>query len=242
MSCKGLTDMRKCEALILYLTSTGNLRGVLLAVAVHRDLRSVFSPPLSHASELYDLDRASFGPSLLEKMLLSCHMASALTALLVRSTTRLSWILDEDAITDTPERQAMIGRVFRQLLHAYRRSPPLDAKITSVKHVQPQLAGEDVLALTDLVSGALADLLPAILPSSDGHAPSVLQLLPRLNRAKANYVVSWLHNGDDNIVKVILVLRPGADGSLSVGDLRLATSSPGVLLSPQTHAQIIRGK
>jgi hypothetical protein len=187
MSFKQLRDQQRWQALVPFLRAADSLSGLCLTVAVSSSVDSLFDgdAPIN----LSDPDLSMFAqwrPHILEKLARVVYVIAVLLAGMSRAGQDVVWITDDDAIAPNVSGLTAMTKLFvavssqflpHMLGHARVGTPSMSAMNESGRRRL-----EDLVAIPDLVAGAVAEILAAQTGKAEilTLSPPHLELAPNL--------------------------------------------------------------
>ena len=157
-----LGDKIKQEAMPEFFLAYQRIRGLVVSFAVSRELGALFRPS-NTASQEFDAELVRafslFGGTTVERAGRILHFASILTGGLAPAGQKVLWITDEDDIVASPTHQQALGVLYRNLSSHCLNRQLADARLARVSDTKPQLSVEDLLAVPDLIAGAIGEVL-----------------------------------------------------------------------------------
>lgn len=216
MSYKGLNDRCRWRALDSFLRAADKLTGVLMTIAVHSSV-SFFSgaAPVELTSQRFARYR-EWSSRTLDKSLRILHFLALLLAGLVSSTQRLMWVTDDDAMAANPEHLQDLAPLLDGVLDCYLGSQAAVEYNTLSRVDEPDRMMADLVAIPDLVAGALAELAPL-------HGRHGIVLVPPGRQRLAGHLpFSSLFRRNE---RSHVVMQKGTDGLLRpVGSVQAKTA------------------
>jgi hypothetical protein len=209
MSFKGLNDKQRSEALFSFLTSCTQLNGLVFSLAINRSIKDLFDSPTKDPdpSLVPIIERWKVGP--FEKLVLSVQTVSLLLAGLSRPGQDVLWITDEDAIAANQDRLTdacmvmdnVSGHILPHDLRHFRFGTA-ERSDDGTKRV------EDLLAVPDLVSGFLVDLLSNYHRQGLRFSPDIVLGIPDSLQAKSRFIGHWFACPCGNLRKLVYLIDP----------------------------------
>ena len=169
ISFKTLNDRHRQSALGPFLNTANQIRGLLLSVAIHRSLQSVFK---THGklekTDLNSPELEGWKPTTAERALRVIHLASLLVRGLSRTGQDLLWMTDEDDMVANERRLRSFVNLFATISGHFIPHTMGNVRIGTTVSDTGRRDVEDYIAICDLAAGALQHLL------TDGGAQAVL--------------------------------------------------------------------
>lgn len=210
MSFKNLNDRNRQRALNAFLDAGGAIRGIVVSVAVEKGVKLVDavrpdSPETAKALSLWK-------PATLERLLVVVHWISLLLSGLSRSGQDVLWITDEDDIAANDAMLTELTALFVTVASHYLDHDLGHLSIGTSRSDNGSRELEDLLAIPDLVAGALAEALSR--GSNNASIPSkgLLAPLPVLSR-KTHRIVAWMSESNIHLKNLSCVITRGSTGA-----------------------------
>jgi hypothetical protein len=179
-----------------FLSIANMLHGWCVTVAVHKSWRRIVSDDDSF--ELWrkkaDLEER-WNPAQFENMLEIVHFLSLLLAEVTRDCERVEWISDEDQIFANGKRCDDVTRVLGLCLHSYAPRAIRKMVVGTAEIDTGHRGIEDLLAITDLGAGAVADV------TRSRHTGLALP-------QKATKIGQWLSSSSSTLCKCSIEFPP----------------------------------
>ncbi|MDE3117746.1 MAG: hypothetical protein KGL03_01910 [Nitrospirota bacterium] len=221
MAFKNLNDRVRRQAMDHFLEVANRLPGLLATFAISKSLGSLFvkegrlNPSLLEFEVLRNLPS-----SVAEKLLCIVHLLSLLVAGFSAPDQDLLWATDEDSIAANPTRLRhlvdVLACVSSQLLpHGLRH-----LRVATARQDKGDMSLEDLLAIPDMVSGALSEALASML-GVRGVPPRGFFLPPPTSISmKARRVMDW-YSDNTQVLRRLIVLVDEAPGTRGLRATRL---------------------
>ena len=222
LSYKGLNDRQKQKALIPFLLTANRLDGLVLAVLIHKRVQSLFQPAgrLSHD----DPELAAFLDwkiGSIERMLRAIHFVSLLLRGLSAPGQDVLWITDEDEIAANEQRLRQLVAAFANVSSHYLPHDLRHLRIGTTTSDTGRRDVEDLVAIPDLVAGALTDVIPSLVNHSALQTSRLVIPVPAGLKAKARTLMDWFSDNRHALKRAVLVLDEGStEGKCRVTCLR----------------------
>lgn len=149
-------DKVRMAVLPEFLDAANRINGLAVTLLIHRSIKSMFGFPDGEnaATALAKEGYGDWKPEVAEKLLRIVNFQGLFSAALTKPEHRYLWITDRDAITETPDKLARLGRIFGRVIDHYcpwkfrefgYGTKLLDDKTHPVN---------DLLSIPDLIAGA----------------------------------------------------------------------------------------
>jgi hypothetical protein len=204
---KRLNDTRRREALLPFLEVANALSGLLVTIAIHKRVRSLFALQQLEPSD-HDLPQfAHWDRKVFEKMLRVSTFIAFFIGGLGSSGQNIRWITDEDDIVANPRFQAEARTLCDYAFQFYSQHPigSFDCVTTAVDEA---MVLKDFTAIPDLVAGATSEIvsgmhLQGVVPSDDEAVP-----LPDLTTNKSLAIVEWYSDYSQPLKRLLCFMPP----------------------------------
>ena len=211
LSYKGLNDRQKQKALIPFLLSANRLDGLVLAVLTDKRVQSLFQPAgrLSHG----DSELATFSDwkiSSIERMLRAIHFVSLLLRGLSGPGQDVLWITDQDEIAANEVRLRQLVTAFANVSSHYLPHDLRHLRVGTTASDTGRRDLEDLVAIPDLVAGALIDVIPSLVNRGALMASRIVIPAPAGLKTKARTLMDWFSDNRHALKRAILVLDEGS--------------------------------
>ncbi len=214
MSYKALNDTRKRAALMPFLEAANSIHGLLLTVAVHRELNE-----FKLNNTRFSAWRSRYLSGNWKKRTFEKAMAvSALFAIGVSGysdeSMSVTWLTDNDAIAQNSAKQEDLLKMACSQISAMATSPPSRIRIQLPGTTElPRLVAEDLLSIPDLAAGCLADtinkhfLKNGVLDVFDDFV-----IADQFEKEKDELITRWLTKTGEPLKKMTVAFYPPGDG------------------------------
>jgi hypothetical protein len=188
MSFKGLNDRVKLTALPAFLSLAGASDGFILTFAVSSRIPYMFAEQFLQVWP----ELAALKKPVLEDMLRIAHFGAQAVLIAFSPKQNIVWFTDEDNIVANETHQQHFGRLAEAII---RKVLP-DEEIGEIGFGltgadDGSLEIEDLVAIPDLVAGALCELLDALSKKGQHITPRILLNNPEVSR-KAELICQWI--------------------------------------------------
>jgi hypothetical protein len=206
MSFKKLTDRKRLKVLPYFFLAAGQLHGLLISLLVEKQVGTLFA---NRATISKDPSFAHWKPGPLEKLLRVTHFLGFLLAGITSPDQDVLWFTDEDEIAANKLKLGDLTRVL-----ALASSHLLPHKLGRLRcgtaaSDNGSLELEDLVAIPDLVSGALSELWSkAQLPTSELIVPPPETLSP-----KARLILDWFSDARLPLRRIVLSIATQVDST-----------------------------
>jgi hypothetical protein len=188
MSFKGLNDKVKLRALPAFLSLAGASEGFTLTFAVSTSIPYMFAEQFLQVWP----DLANFKKSVLEDMLRVAHFGAQAISIAFSSHQNIFWFTDEDSIVANEAHQERFGELAQALINVMLPDEEIGKiafGLTAIDHGSLEI--EDLVAIPDLVAGALCETLDALSEKGQHVTPRIDLSKPEVSR-KADKICEWI--------------------------------------------------
>lgn len=209
MSYKALNDKHRQSALVPFLRIANAIPGLLITFIVDREIQNLFGQTVSDAVQAGLIPR-NWKPRTAEKMLRIGTLGGLVVAGMAAPLQDLLWITDEDEIAANEERLREATRFLAVVAGNLLSHEMGQLSFGTAKCDNGSQEIEDLLAIPDLVSGALSEMSLLLLgPEKTGSA-----LCGKECPEKAEVVMNWVADGSDHTLKKVVICVVRVGGSL----------------------------
>lgn len=214
MSYKGLNDKRKRDSLLPFLDAANCIHGLLLNVAVHRELQEFKfeNAEFEHWNSAYltgHWKRRTFEKAMTVATLFAFGISGYSD-----SSTTVTWLTDNDAIAESADRRHDLLRLARARIERIAMEAPLSMRLQVPSTTElPKQAAEDLLSIPDLAAGCVADIINehyarhGVLDIFDDFVIS-----GEFEKEKDHLICQWLRRTGEPLKKLTVSLYPPSDG------------------------------
>ncbi len=155
------------------------------------------------------------------------HLLALLVAGLSAAGQDFLWLTDEDPIAATPGHLRTLTNVFRKASSEVLPHRMRHFRVATAQSDPGDRSVEDLLAIPDLVSGMLADLLAHMLGKHS--VPPSGMFLARLERLpmKLRNLSDWFSDNTHRLSRLVVIIDETPGGSLRATHLRFHGSRDG---------------
>lgn len=218
MSFKGLNDRYKSNSLIPFLKGADQIHGVSVSFVISKRIGSLVGGD-ALISEFQT--RASlvgkWSPTMLEQMLRVVHLVSLLIGGLAKQGQNIYWLSDEDALFDTQARQEDMAKIMSSFTSHYIPHPLGELGIATTKIDEGDRIEEDLVAIPDLVAGALSEMTTTLASSIGSYIPGNIAV-PFFGEfsEKTEQILSWIWEDRHPLTRVVLLAEDRGDKGYAV--------------------------
>jgi hypothetical protein len=229
MSYKSLSDSRRLAALDPLLCAANGICGACVAVITNKRIKHLCLGGSDDYGLLHDAAalRARWKDRELEEALRRTHMVSLLVGGLSKEGLNTYWLSDDDNLFGNANQMTDTIGLLPSMSSQYARHRPGDLGVWTASMHKDELLSEDLVAIPDLVAGALSEAANSVSTACGGHVPynMAVPLKPDLS-AKADRIVEWFGDPSVRLSKAAILFEEQRDGRISVSKFELL-DSPG---------------
>jgi hypothetical protein len=218
MAFKSLGDRYRKAVLIPFLEAADEIEGLCLVVAVSKSITDLYVNPSITAWMAESLRlRRRWRSSSFESLVRMAHLIGLLIGGLSQPGQNIYWVSDEDALFANEATALDLKDILARFSSNYVRHPLGELGLGTVSIDPGDRFEEDHVAITDLASGALAEVLTTVSTVSGGHIPPQIAI-PFSGRfqPKTELIYSWFSGSASPLRKVCIVFERLRDGKLAV--------------------------
>jgi hypothetical protein len=188
MSFKGLNDRVKLRALPAFLSLAGASDGFILTFAVSSNIPYMFAEQFLQVWP----DLAALKKTVLEDMLRIAHFGAQAAMIAFHSKQNIVWFTDEDSIVANEAHQQHFGKLAQAIITKMLPDEEIGKIGFGLTGADDgSLEIEDLVAIPDLVAGALCELLDTLSEKGQHITPRILLNNPGVSR-KADLICGWI--------------------------------------------------
>lgn len=197
------------------------ISGLLFTLVVDKSIPSLFGPGNAETfiKMAEALEQSGYGPlthKVAEKLFRVVHCIAFLIALLAYPGQKIFWMMDHDAIGETPERHSKLLEILLKVLPLYTNKS--FGFLGGARPFTPRTFEElDLLSVSDIAAGALAQYITGI----DTVGQENAQIKPG-----ADHVLRWLCHNSVTLKKFAMTVKRLPDGRPGVGPIDLEARVP----------------
>ena len=205
------------------LTLSNYLPGFLLTLAVEKKALQAYAPTSKETSVLLEAGLKSVGvegrkPRVNAKLANVVELVAFLTALLGKDGQKVFWMTDHDEISPTNAKHGETLKAFQVLLGVFCRDGQAFSSIGgALPFEERDLATLDLLSVTDICAGALAEYLT----QREVREPDRIAV-----KAGCEHVLQWLAHDGIGLKKMSVVMRGGVDASIESAAIEFVLDHP----------------
>ena len=212
LSYKGLNDQKKRGALSPFLSAANGLHGVIFSALIDKRLDRLFQAQEQSSADAPELvDFSEWRPRAIERMLRSIHFVSLLLRGLSAPGQNVLWISDQDDIVANEIRHRQVVKACGTVLNHYLPHNLGHIRFGTTASDTGARELEDLVAIPDLVAGALTDIIPGLVSRTDLSAHGLF--IPAYSdvKDKAGDLMNWFSDNTQPLKRLVLIIDPSAD-------------------------------
>ena len=208
LSYKNLGDSRRRATLWPFLRAADSIPGLVVTLLIDKRIESLFSKAGKLDTNTPELcEYAHWDRAVLEKSLRVIHMCGFFLAGLSCPYQDVLWFTDEDAIVANEARLREFVDMFSRVSSHYLPHTLRHVRIGTTRSDTGRRDIEDLVAVTDLVAGALCRVLTEYQEQGTFPLPEVVMPLPQSVPPKATRLVAWFSDQTQSLKKLAYVIR-----------------------------------
>jgi len=208
MAFKSLNDVTRWQAVVPFLRYANTLPGLLATFALDRGAMDIVSesPPESEDSVIGVLNDWKLSP--FRKLSCVAQLGATLVAGMSAPGQNVIWISDDDDIAPNREKLFEATRVIGQYMSVILPHDMGHLRFGTAGTVDPgDLQAEDLLALADLASGTVSEMLTLCWRKVGTGGSKILLPGSRFLTNKAKLIANWLSESDHPLRKLIILVE-----------------------------------
>ena len=209
MSFKTLNDRQRQQALVPFLDAANRISGIALTMAIRKTIKNFCSDKdfYLYSKRNLDLDRR-LKYSEFEKMLRVVQLVSIMVGGLSKPHQHLYWISDEDALFANETRSHAVKAVLDRWSSHYVNHPMGQVGVGTTAIDEGDRLDEDLNAIPDLMSGAVAEMVTAVANELDGRIPTQVAVPLRISVSpKADVIYDWICDNQYPLQRIVMVVE-----------------------------------
>jgi hypothetical protein len=209
MSYKSLGDAIRAKSLVPFLKAANEYRGVLVTFLIDKKISNLIGEPKDKNvfPELI-IAKRGWNKKVFHRLCLTATLGSLLVSGLSKNEQDILWLIDQDEIAANEKKHDEAGQVIHHHTEVYApQNHGLLAFITTEADFDNRKF-EDIVAIPDLVCGALAEAVTNI--RNLGHkfgSPILIPLSTDFFSKKAKIILDWYSEKKTNLKKLAIVLE-----------------------------------
>lgn len=213
MSFKRLTEGQRRRALPHLLKAANSLDGLSLSIAFNKRSESVFEagPPLDLSNPQFASFR-KWKTDVLKEAFFICHVLGVLLAGLAVPGQDVMWFTDEDSIAANDDRVRELTQLFAWISSLYLTFTLGHCGCGTSRCDNGSRQIEDLLAIPDMVAGAIAEQL-ALKVTDPTELADVFWMHRGDFSDKTKSITWWFSDSGRPLKRLVFVVDPAKDGN-----------------------------
>jgi hypothetical protein len=227
MSFKALSDRRRRAVLKAFLGAALNMSGLCFVVLVNRAIKHLCFRTAA------DYDRLRETASLqsrwkdreLEEAVRTTYTVAMLVGGMSQPNQAVTWLSDEDNLFSNERHSADVARLLGNFTDHHVKHPLGVRGIGTTALDEGDRAIEDIVAVPDLIAGAVTELANSVADVCGGRIPSYLAIDYRGKvSAKSDIISSWLWETPGKLARVVARIDTVEQGAYAVSKWDMSMS------------------
>lgn len=218
MSFKALNDRNRQQALVPFLAACNEIHGVAISLAVRKTISNLctddtfFRNCVSQFALSQRWKRFSF-----ERMTRVCHLIALLMGGLSQPRQHIYWISDQDDMFANTQLSSDVANMLGHFSGHYVSHGLGELGMGTTAIDEQDRQDEDLNAICDLMSGAVADVTTGVAQQCHGRIPAPLAVRCAANFSpKAELIYSWISDQSHRLRRAVIVFDKDQFGRLTV--------------------------
>lgn len=218
MCFKSLNDRKRQTALVPFLDAANSIHGLALSLAVRKSIKNLCTdePFFQECVDILQLNSgwrlASF-----ERMVRVAHLISLLIGGLSQPRQDIFWISDQDDMFANAARSSDVKKMVERFSSHYVSHPLGKLGLGTTAIDEADRIDEDLNAIPDLMSGAVAEVLTAVAKECGGSLSANLSIQCNIRLStKAEMIYSWISDQAYRLRRAVIVIDRARSGGLFV--------------------------
>ena len=213
ISLKGLRDEAKFRSLIPFLKASFQIRGVLLTIAVNKEITDLCADIdfFSKLTKRLDL-KGKWSLKSFDRMLFIVNIISVLMGGLSKSGQNIYWITDNDDFTANASRLEDLKKLIDRYSSVYVQKPLGEVGLGTTNIDPGDRIEEDLAAITDLSAGALSEVLNGMAKKFGKISHSVDMPYRDKLSDKTEIIMDWYFSKSTELLKELIVFEKEKTG------------------------------
>jgi hypothetical protein len=222
MSYKALNDGHRRAALMPFLNAANRIPGLLLSVAIDKNLSTIFNRELSDPTkptrkeELFD----GWKPATIERAMRTVHFASLLLRGLSNQEQDLWWFTDQDEIVANEQRLRSFVSVMGNVASHYLPHTLRHMRIGTTALDSGRRDIEDFVAIPDFAAGVLQETLNSSYARRLLNARSLFVPTSQEFGSKARRIMDWFADNSQPLRRLTFIFDEPEEGKPRITSVR----------------------
>ena len=208
MSFKSMNDIKRRDALLPFLSMANFVEGCLVTFAISKNGQSLFASSLEPRGE--DI-LSSWKLKTREHVMRIVHLGAYLAAAFSRPMQNLIWIIDEDDAAANDQQLKQLTNVFGHMMNHYLSHDLKHVRCGTSRSDNGALQLEDLLAITDLAAGTMAEISTAFANENTFPGKGAITPLTKKLSEKSRLIAAWLNYSESKLQREHFIFRLNAD-------------------------------
>lgn len=221
------SDARRASALVPFLRAANSIPGLLMTFLIDKRINTLFKSDEVRVSSIPSVVQPEhWRKRPFEKLMRVAHLGALVVSGLVGNNQNVLWISDQDEIVPNDERHIEACRLIGHVLSHYLNCQIGHLGFGTTRCDDGSLRLEDLAALPDLASGALAEVVTSMASSGVLRINRVLSHMSRDLPRKAQALGAWLADQSYPLKKLAFVIDYVSPDQFKLKLLELALETP----------------
>jgi len=213
ISFKGMNDRTKMAALIPFLKASFQIRGVMLTIAVSKQINQLCSGPIFLQNTIKELElKGKWDIKSFDKMLFISNIVTTLIGGLSKSNQHIEWITDNDNFTSNNHKINDLKKILEKLTSAYVQVPLNELWLGTTDIDNGDRIEEDLAAIPDLAAGAFCEIINDLADKFGKISPYILMEYKKKASPKSEIIIDWYFSKSQELLKELIVFDKVEDG------------------------------
>lgn len=226
MAFKALSDRRRRAALKSFLGAALNMNGLCLVIIANKALKNLCLQPSDYEHFRLTAElQSSWKDRELEEAIRTTYIVALLTGGLSRPNQAITWLSDEDNLFSNETHSADVARLLGNFTTHHVKHPLSFRGIGTTALDDGDRVIEDVVAVPDLVAGAVAEMATSVAAACGGRIPNNLAVdYDGAVSPKSDLIASWLWEARGPLKRVVARIDTTPDAMYAVSKWEMAAS------------------
>lgn len=218
LSFKSLNDRIRQDALVPFLDAANRIAGVAITVAIRKTIDNLCTTEefFRYTTQQLDFD-VGWKLSSFERSVRIVHLMAMLIGGLSRPNQSIYWISDQDELFANDRRTRDLKKLMDRFSSGYVSHSLGEVGMGTTAIDEDDRIDEDLNAIPDLMSGAVAETATALANEFGGAIPANLTLqFKGYLSPKADLIYSWIADNVYSLQRAVIVFEKRRSGGLAV--------------------------
>lgn len=225
MSFKALSDRRRRAVLKGFLGAALNMSGLCFVVITNRAIRHLCLPTGEDYNRLRETAslQSRWKDRELEEAVRTTYTVALLVGGMSQPNQTVTWLSDEDNLFSNERHSLDVARLLGNFTEHHVKHPLGARGIGTTALDEGDRAIEDIVAIPDLVAGAVAEMANAVADACGGRIPNNLAIdYTGKVSPKSDLISSWLWEARGQLARVVARIDTVEQGSYAVSKWDMA--------------------